>query len=176
MAISRLDAVIRTFDRRGKWTFALLATVVFSACSGGGVPAGDHRPADLSRMGAEQLMLWGDEVRRSMFDSPRTSRLAAPFRGRALQALEAQVQVMAWRGLCEEEQNSTRALVFWDPHADEAVLQVISQHRVVTADQPQASWAATVRQWWARLQYSDGSWWVVDQHDLSPDQWRQVMS
>ncbi|MDQ6877471.1 MAG: hypothetical protein M3082_07180 [Candidatus Dormibacteraeota bacterium] len=173
MAICRLDAATRTFDRRGKWGLAVLATVAFSACSGG-VPAADHRPADLSRMGAEQLMLRGDEVRRSAFDSPRTSRLAAPFRGRALQALEAQVQVMAWRGLREEEQNATRALVFWDPHAGEAVLQVIAQHRVVAADQPQPPWAATIRQWWARFQCADGRWWIVDQLDLPPDRWRPV--
>ena len=31
-----------------------------------------------------------------------------------------------------------------------------------------------VRQWWARLQYADGGWWVVDQEDLAPDRWRSV--
>jgi len=65
-----------------------------------------------------------------------------------------------------------RALVSWDPHADEAVLQVVAQRRIVTSDQPDPAWAATVRQWWARLQHADGSWWVVEQQDLSPDRWR----
>lgn len=60
----------------------------------------------------------------------------------------------------------------WDPHADEAVLQVVAQRRIVTSDQPDPAWAATVRQWWARLQHADGSWWVVEQQDLSPDRWR----
>jgi hypothetical protein len=31
-----------------------------------------------------------------------------------------------------------------------------------------------VRQWWARLQYADSTWWVVDQRDLPPDQWHEL--
>ena len=120
-------------------------------------------------------MLRADDVRRSVFDSPRTSRFADPFRGRALRALEAQAQAMALRGLRQEERNFTRSLMFWDPHGGEAVLQVVAQRRLVTPDQPNPSWEATLRQWWAVVLFADGGWWIVDQADLTPDQWRPVV-
>jgi hypothetical protein len=153
---------------------AVLAAVVLSACAGGGTGQSDHRPPDLGRVGAEQIMLRADDVRRSALDSPRSVKVADPYRGRALRTLEAQVQVMAWRGLREEEQNATRTLMFWDPEAEEAVLQVVAQRRLVTPDQPVPFWAVTVRRWWARLQYADGRWWVVDQEDLPPGRWRPI--
>lgn len=72
----------------------------------------------------------------------------------------------------EEERSSSRELVFWDPVAYEAVLQVVAEHRLVSRDQPNPGWSATVRQWWARLENVDGVWKVVDQEDLPPDRWR----
>jgi hypothetical protein len=103
-----------------------------------------------------------------------TASLAEAFRGRALQMLEAQAKSMEGRGLRVEERNAVRTLVFWDPGAFEAVLQVVAERHPVTPDDPNPGWAATVRQWWARLQFADGSWWIVDQSDLTPDRWRAV--
>ncbi len=93
------------------------------------------------------------------------------FRGRALQVLEKQVLEMGHRRLHIEERDQMRTLVLWDSRAHEAVLEVAAQDRLVTADQPDPAWAATTRQWWSRLAYQGGSWWVVDQGDLTPDRW-----
>jgi hypothetical protein len=54
------------------------------------------------------------------------------------------------------------------------VLQVVAQGRLVTPDQPSPAWTPTVRQWWARLEYAEGRWWIVDQEDLRPDRWRAL--
>jgi hypothetical protein len=133
-----------------------------------------HWPPTLGMNGAEQLMVRADEIKRLVLDGSPSARLTDAFRGHALNMLEALSMEDDQRGLRIEERNSDRRLVFWDPRADEAVLQVVAQRRLVTADQPSATWAATVRQWWARLLFADGSWWVVDQEDLTPDRWRPV--
>jgi hypothetical protein len=125
----------------------------------------------LSRSDAERLMLRADDIKLS---SAATARLADVFRGRALHVLEAQAQSLDRRGLRMEERNPARTLVFWDPRGSEAVLQVIAQRRIASRDDPNPGWVATVRQWWARLQFADGSWWIVDQEDLTPDRWRAV--
>jgi hypothetical protein len=117
-------------------------------------------------------MLRADDIKRLALDAHTAARLAAAFRGRALQVLETQVQGMEVRGLGVQEKDLTRTLVFWDSLAVEAVLQVLAQRRLVSPDHPNPMWAATVRQWWARFQYSDEAWWVVDQQDLTPDRWR----
>lgn len=157
-----------------RWILAIGVALLICACSVGGATPAIHQPPPLSGSVAEQQMLRADDAKRLALDAPRTARLAGAFRGRTLQMLEAQVQSMDRRGLRIEERNSARKLVFWDPRAGEAVLQVVAQRRLVTPDQPNPAWAATVRQWWARLQYADGSWWVVDQEDLTPDRWRPV--
>src|ERR1700687_1448432 len=56
----------------------ILMAVVVSACSSGGA-TGDRQASRLSQTDAEQLMLRADDVRRSVFDSPQTSRFAGPF-------------------------------------------------------------------------------------------------
>ncbi len=76
------------------------------------------------------------------------------------------------QGMSEEERSSSRDLVFWDPLADEAVLEVAAERRIVSPDQPNPPWSSTARQWWARLQNVGGSWLVVDDQDLTPDRWR----
>ncbi len=157
-----------------KQVLAMVAALLICSCSTNGATTLRRQPPPLSRSGAEQLMLRADDIKRLTLDGRRTARLTDAFRGRALQMLEAQAQSFKGRALRMEELDSARTLVFWDPHADEAVLQVVAQRRLVTSDQPNPAWAATVRQWWARLQYADGSWWVVEQQDLSPDRWRPV--
>jgi hypothetical protein len=128
----------------------------------------------LSRADAEQLMLRADDVRRLAFKSPRGADLSDVFGRSALQRLQAQSQGLGQRGMSQQERSWSRDLVFWDPVAGEAVLQVAAETRFVTRDQPNPPWSATVRQWWARLQFIDGSWKVVDQQDLPPDRWRPV--
>ena len=153
---------------------AVGVALVICACSSAGARTANHRPPELSRSGAELLMLRADDVKRAALEADRTARLADAFRGHALQVVEAQAQGMESRGLSVEERNSARTFVSWDPRADEAVLQIAAQSRLVTPDQPNPAWTVTVRQWWARLQYADGAWWVVEQVDLSPDQWRPM--
>jgi hypothetical protein len=126
----------------------------------------------MSMSDAERLMLRADDIKRSAGDAAATARLSEVFAGPALQRLQAQAQAMVRRSVREEERNVTRTLIFWDPRAGEAVLQVVAESRLVTSDRPNASWAAIVRQWWARIEYASGSWWVVDQGDLPPDRWR----
>jgi hypothetical protein len=146
------------------------ALVICGCFNNGASPAGVQPPL-LSRNVAEQVMLQADDVKRSAFESRPASRLADAFRSRALQRLDAQSQAMIRRGWKVEERNMARTLVFWDPLAGEAVIQVTAQRRIVTPDELHPAWASTVWQWWARLQYAEGSWWVVDQRDLPPDQW-----
>jgi hypothetical protein len=153
---------------------AMGVALVFCACATEGARIVNRPPPPLSRSGAEQLMLRADDMKGLALDAFRTARLADVFRGRALQRLEAQAQSMDRRGLRIEERNLARSLVFWDPSAGEAVLQVVAQRRLVTPDDPNPAWAATVRQWWTRLRYADDSWWVVDQEDLTPDRWWPV--
>ncbi|MDQ6722608.1 MAG: hypothetical protein M3003_17700 [Candidatus Dormibacteraeota bacterium] len=157
-----------------KQVLAMVAALLICSCSTNGATTLRRQPPPFSRSDAEQLMLRADDIKRLTLDGGWTARLTDAFRGRALQMLAAQAQSFKGRALRMEELDSARTLVFWDPHADEAVLQVVAQRRLVTSDQPNPAWAATVRQWWARLQYADGSWWVVEQQDLSPDRWRPV--
>ena len=148
--------------------------VVICACSTAGPRAANHQPPALTTTGAGLLMMRADDIKRAALEADRTARLADAFRGHALQVVEGQAHGMESRGLHVEERNSARTLVSWDPRAREAVLQIAVQSRLVTPDQPNPAWTATVRQWWARLQYADGAWWVVEQVDLSPDQWRPM--
>jgi hypothetical protein len=155
----------------------LLAIGAAFACLACNAPAGTtaaHHPPSLSRSDAEQLMLKADDVRRLAFELPGTTSLSGVFGGSALQRLQVQTQSLGLRGMREEERSSSRDLVFWDPVADEAVLQVVSERRLVSADQPNPAWSATVRQWWARLQKVGDRWLVVDEEDLPPDHWRPV--
>lgn len=117
-------------------------------------------------------MLRADDVMRRAFESPGSAGLWDAFGSPALQRLQAQSQGLVRRGMREEERGARRDLVFWDPVAGEAVLQVVAEKRLVTRDQPNPPWSATVRQWWAHLQNVDGSWKVVDEEDLPPDRWR----
>ena len=114
-------------------------------------------------------MLRAEDIKRS---SAGQAGLAGVFRGRALQLLGAQAESLERRGIRVEERNASRTLVFWDARAAEAVLEVIVQRRIVSRDDPNPGWIATVRQWWARLQFAYGGWWIVDQQDLTPDRWR----
>jgi hypothetical protein len=148
--------------------------LVICACSTAATKTANPQPPPLSSTGAEQLMLRADDFKRLALADEGTATLADVFRGPALQMLDAQAQSMDQRGVRLEERNLARTLVFWDPRAHEAVLQVVAQSRLVSADQPNPTWSAIVRQWWARLQYADGRWWVVDQEDLAPDRWRQA--
>ena len=116
-------------------------------------------------------MLLADDIKRS---SSGPAGLADVFRGRALQTLGAQAESLDRRGLRAEERNTARTLVFWDPRGGEAVLQAIGQRRVVSRDDPNPEWVGTVRQWWARFEFAEGSWWIVDQQDLPPDRWRHA--
>jgi hypothetical protein len=129
-------------------------------------------PPNLSRAQVEELMLRADDLRRLALDFPGTANLSSAFDGLALQRLRDQSQSLSTRGIRRQEQPSSRNLVFWDPLAHEAVLQVVAEQRSVSADEPNPAWSSTVRQWWARLHYVGGGWMVVEEEDLPPDRWR----
>lgn len=154
-----------------RWMFAL-ALALACACSGEGASVVNHQPPTLSKTSVEHLMLRADDIKRSALDAHVATTLAAVFRGRALQVLEAQVHGMEVRGISIQERDFVGTLVYSDSRAGEAVLQVVAQRRLVSPDQPNPTWAATVRQWWARLEYSERTWWIADQEDLTPDRWR----
>jgi hypothetical protein len=158
---------------RVRGLLAIGAAVVICSCSGESARVVDPPPA-LGRGEVERLMLRADDSRREVFAAIEAASLQGVFRGPALRMLEAQVARMVLRGVRAEERNSSRTLVFWDPGANEAVLQVVGQGRLLTPDDPDPPWASTVRQWWARLGYATRTWWVVDQADLAPDRWRSM--
>lgn len=145
--------------------------LLLCGCFGAHPPDPTSAPV-LRLVGAEQLVLEADDARRAAFADLQPRRLANVFRGRALQVLEKQVLKMGQRAIRLEERDAARTLVFWDPRADEVVLQIVAQDRLVTPERHDPAWAATTRQWWSRLDYQGGSWWVVDQQDLTPDRWR----
>jgi hypothetical protein len=149
--------------------------VVMVVCAGcaGGTRTADRQAPPPSRTEVERLLLRADDLKR--LSESGAIGLDEAFRGPALQVLEARAEALGRRGQRIEERNATRALVFWDPRALEAVLQVAAQRRLVTADDPNPGWAATVRQWWARLEFARGRWWIADQRDLTPDAWMPVV-
>jgi hypothetical protein len=151
---------------------AMGAALALLACNPPGATTASHQPASLSRSDAEQLMLRADDLRRLAFEFPGPTTLSDAFGGPALVRLQAQSQSFGRRGIREEERSSSRDIVFWDPIANEGVLQVVATRRLVTRDQPNPPWSATVRQWWSRLQIVEGTWKVVEQEDLPPDRWR----
>jgi hypothetical protein len=153
---------------------ALGAALLLAACSGQIATTMEPSPvqATLSRDQVEQLMVRADDLRRQAFEFPDTANLANAFGGIALKRLRAQSESLVTRGMNWEERSPSHELVFWDPLAGEAVLQVVAEQRVISPDEPNPAWSATVRQWWARLQNVDGSWKVVDEEDLPPDRWR----
>jgi hypothetical protein len=160
--------------------FALAVTglallTMAGGCSVAQAPA-ERQPAasasTLDRSRAEAVAVKADAARRAAFAGLDPGALLAAFRGKALRVLQAQVRHMRDRGLRLEERNPVLAVVFWDAHAAEVVLQVEAQHRLLTLDQADPPWGTTVRQWWSRLAREDGEWWVVDQADLAPDHWR----
>lgn len=154
----------------------MLATglvMVMCTCCGVGIEGVDKQGAPPGRFEAERLLLRADDIKRQ--SEGGTPGLAEAFRGRALRVLEAQAQAFSRRGQRVEERNAARDLVFWDPGALEAVLQVAAQRRLVTPDDPNPGWDATLRQWWARLEFARGKWWIADQRDLTPDTWRPAV-
>lgn len=149
---------------------AVVVAPALTACAAASAPT-VSRPA-LGREAATQVVEGAQQVERATFADLRAERLHAAFAGPALRVLEAQVAVMAARGIRVEEAAVVVALVAWDPGAAEAVLQVESQRRLITLDEPDPAWSSSVRQWWSKLRYQSGSWWVVDEQDLGPDRWR----
>jgi hypothetical protein len=129
----------------------------------------------VSRGDAEELMLRADDARRRAFEFPGTVTLSDAFGGTALKRLAAQSESFSRRGVRIEERNEKRTLVFWDSTSNEGVLQIAANSRLVTADQPNQAWTATLSQWWARLGTIGGSWLVVDDQELAPDRWRPLM-
>jgi hypothetical protein len=149
-----------------------LLMLVCTGCAAG-VQAGLPPTPPPSRAEAERVVLRADDLKR--LSEAGTAGLATAFRGRALQVLEAQAQALGRRGQRVEERSAVRELVLWDPLALEAVLQVTAQRRLVTPDDHDPGWAATVRQWWVRLERAGGTWWIADPRDLPPDAWRPVV-
>ena len=70
-----------------------------------------------------------------------------------------------------EERAVTRTLVHFDDLGREVVLAVTARRRLVTPDAIDPPWTPTARQWWLRLEFGSGRWWVTDERDLAPDQW-----
>jgi hypothetical protein len=154
---------------------AMAAALALLACTPPRASTAMHPSGGLSRSDAEHLMLRADDVMRLAFEFPGTTTLSGTFGRSALERLQAQSQSLSLRGMREEQHTSSRELVFWDPVGQEAVLQVVAEIRLVTRDQLNPPWSATIRQWWARLQNVDGSWKVVEQEDLPPDRWRPAV-
>jgi len=120
---------------------------------------------------AMQLLEAADAMRAEALATMTVSELLSVYRGAALKALQRRVQAMTMRGVRLEERSAVRVLVSLDASHEVGVLQVEAFDRLVTPDQPDPAWSATVRQVWSQLGYAQGRWWVLDQQDLSPDRW-----
>lgn len=149
----------------------MLVVVTLTGC----LPAQGFLTTDapaLDLIQATTVVKAADEVKSAAFTDGRADGLAGAFRGRALTNLTKQVGRFHKNDFHLEERNRKAAVVFWDARANESVLEVTADHRLTTPKEPNPRWAATVRQWWSRLDYASGKWWVVDEEDLPPDKWR----
>lgn len=153
---------------------AIGAAISLLACHPAAAAPAAQKVPGLGRAEAAKIMLRADDLRRLVLESGDSTNLADAFARSALKRLQSESHSMAMRRLSEEERTSSRDLVFWDPLAQEAVLQVVAERRLVTPEQPNPPWSSTIRQWWARMESVEGSWKVVEQGDLPPDRWRPV--
>ena len=128
-------------------------------------------PPQLVFSEAEAAVLAADEILRGALAGEGADPLIKVFQGAALTALRLQVARLTARGVRIEERDITRWLVHFDPARAEAVLVVAAEHRLTTNDAGDQPWAATKRQWWTRLAFADGAWWIAEQKILSPDDW-----
>ena len=128
-------------------------------------------PPQLVFAEAEDTVLAADEILRGALAGEGADPLFEVFRGAALTALRLQVARLTARGVRIEERDITRWLAHFDPARAEAVLAVAAEHRLATNDAGNQPWAATERQWWTRLAFADGAWWITEQRILSPDDW-----
>ena len=149
----------------------MLALFAMTGCfPARGVVSSDAPSLDLIE--ATSVVEAADEVKSAAFAEGRVDGLAGGFKGRALTALTKQAGRFQKNNLHLQERGRRATVIFWDGRAKESVLEVTAEHRLVTRNQPNPPWAPTVRQWWTRLDYASGKWWVVDQEDLPPDKWR----
>jgi hypothetical protein len=124
----------------------------------------------LDRARAEQVAMQADDlVRAAMAGS--AAALASIFRDEALVTLTAQAERLAQRRMRVEQRAVARSVVHFDAPGLEVVLAVKAHTRVVTPDALDPPWTPTTRQWWLRLAFAAGRWWVVYERDLTPDQW-----
>jgi hypothetical protein len=153
-------------------TLVAAVVVLLSACSRGGAETQPAPSVLLDRAAADVVVAGAEAAMQQALAGLNVARLPSHFAGHALQRLIDRVGWMRTRGLRLQERSSRRALVSWDMNAGEAVLQVAAQVRLVSAEQPEPPWSNTLRQWWSRLAFHAGGWVVVDDRDLSPEQWR----
>lgn len=131
-------------------------------------------PPPLRFAEAEETVLAGDGVLRSALAGEGAERLFEVFMGPALTTLRLQVARLTARGVRIEERDIERWLVHFDPATSEAVLAVAAEHRLTTNEAGDQPWAATERQWWTRLAFAGGAWWITEQKILPPDKWYQA--
>lgn len=153
---------------------AVAATLVLGACSSPHSPAIPAFPPRLDRVVAERIALGADEAIGAAMADLDSTRLGLFFAGRALATLVDRVGWMRARGLRSEARSVQRAIASWDGGANEVVIQVEAEHRLVSPDQLEPRWSSSMRQWWARLGFGGGAWRIVDDRDLPPDQWRAL--
>jgi hypothetical protein len=149
--------------------------VVITSCGAPALPS-SRAAARLDGALAVNVALRADHAIRVAMADLDPSRLPEAFAGPALRALVDQVGWMRVRGLRIEERNPRRAVAFSDAASKEVVIVVEAEHRLLSADQPDAPWSTTMRQWWSRLGYVAGSWLVIDDKDLPPDEWRSAVT
>jgi hypothetical protein len=153
---------------------AIVATLAVAACSGPRAQEALKLPARLDRVVAAQVVFGADEALEAAMADLDSTRLELFFAGRALRTLVDQVGWMRARGMRSEDRRERRVVASWDGGANEVVIQVEAEHRLLSPDQPKPPWSSSMRQWWARLAFGASAWRVVDDLDLPPDQWRAV--
>ena len=153
-------------------TCLALAVLVVGGCSAAAETAARRStaPPALEPAAAFEIAARADEAAAAAMGDLDPAGLSLVFRGRALQVLRDQVAHLKERSIRLEERGAVRTLDTWDARRHEVVIQVESQVRLQSLDQPDPSWSNTVRRWWAQLAYIAGAWWVIDQRNIAPDQ------
>ena len=152
------------------WTSLLL---LLAAC---GAPSAAPSPprSQISAAEAEALLIRADDARAgALAGSGLGQELSDSFAAGALKVTRARVKIFRERGQRHQVEPVRRQLVHFSASdgVAEAVLEVRARERSLQAGEPEAAWANTLRQWWARLEPGSGGWRIVEDHDLPPERW-----
>ncbi len=153
-----------------------LAVLLLLASCGNALPppGGSTAPGSAPTMtgpGLEAIASHADDLRRTALSSGDPAGLYLAFGSQSLRALTAAVSARARRGDLLREELLDRGLVHWGQGPEGAEVVLVIRSRQAGAGVDPSAGAVVLRQWWARLAWRAGRWYVVGDRDLSPPEW-----